>query len=101
MDVKTHIAKDRAVGVWNVHDEDMTYPAASWGEALQFVHALHKNRAKVNVLTKPQIVAEEYKHFTRILGPELAKQRLGTVYGITRSTLDKYIREGRNADRAS
>lgn len=101
MDVKKRVVKDRAVGLWTVRDGDSTYPAASWGEALQFVHALHKNRAKVNVLTKPQIVAEEYKHFTRILGPELAKQRLGTVYGITRSTLDKYIREGRNADRAS
>lgn len=101
MDVKTHIVKDRAVGLWTVRDRDSTYPAASWGEALQFVHALHKNRAKVNVLTKPQIVAEEYKHFTRILGPALAKQRLCSVYGIALSTIEKYIREGRNAAASS
>lgn len=101
MDVKTHIVKDRAVGLWTVRDGDSAYPAASWGEALQFARDLGRHRAHEQKFTTQQIVAEEYPHFVRLLGPALAKQRLATVYGITRSTLDKYIREGRNADRAS
>lgn len=94
MDVKTHIVKDRAVGVWNVHDEDMTYPAASWGEALQFVHDLRRHRAHEQKFTTQQLVAEEYPHFVRLLGPALAKQRLATVYGVKRKTIEDYIRKG-------
>lgn len=101
MDVKTRIRKDREAGLWNVHDQDLTVPATSWGEAMHFVHDLRRHRAHEQVFTTQQIVAEEYQHFVRLLGPALAKQRLCSVYGITLSTIDKYIREGRNADRAS
>lgn len=86
MDVRPRIRKDRAVGLWTVRDGDSAYPAASWGEALRFAHGL--------TLTKQQIVVEEYQHFVRLLGPALAKQRLCSVYGITLSTIDKYIRKG-------
>ena len=85
MDVKKRVVKDRAVGLWTVRDGDRAYPAASWGEALRFAYE--------QTLTKQQIVVEEYQHFVRILGPALAKQRLCSVYGITLSTIDKYIRK--------
>ena len=93
MDVKKRVVKDRAVGLWTVRDGDSTYPAASWGEALRFAHGL--------TLTKQQIVAEEYQHFARLLGPALAKQRLAKVYGIALGTIEKYIREGRNVAASS
>ena len=102
MDVKNRIVKDRAVGLWTVHDEDMTYPAASWGEALRFAHDLGRHRAHEQVFTTQQLVAEEYPHFVRLLGPALAKQRLATVYGLKHKTVEEYVRKGGHyADRAS
>ena len=86
MDVKKRVVKDRAVGLWTVRDGDSTYPAANWGEALRFAHGL--------TLTKQQIVAEEYQHFARLLGPALAKQRLATVYGVKCKTIEDYVRKG-------
>lgn len=94
MDVKTRIVKDRAVGLWTVQDGDSNYPAASWGEAIHFLHDLHRHRAHEQVFTKQQLVAEEYPHFARLLGPALAKQRLATVYGVKCKTIEDYIRKG-------
>ena len=101
MDVKTRIRKDRKAGLWNIHDQDTTFPATSWGEAMHFVHDLRRHRAHEQPLTKQQLVAEEYPHFARILGPALAKQRLATVYGVKCKTIEEYIRKGRNAAASS
>lgn len=94
MDVKNRVVKDRAVGLWTVRDGDSAYPAASWGEALQFAHELGHHRSHEQVFTTQQLVAEEYPHFVRLLGPALAKQRLATVYGVKCKTIEDYIRKG-------
>lgn len=94
MDVKTRIRKDREAGLWNVHDQDLTFPATSWGEAMHFVHDLRRHRSHEQVFTTQQIVAEEYPHFVRLLGPALAKQRLATVYGVKCKTIEDYVRKG-------
>lgn len=94
MDVKTHIVKDRAVGLWTVRDGDSAYPAASWGEALRFARDLGRHRAHEQKFTTQQLVAEEYPHFVRLLGPALAKQRLATVYGVKCKTIEDYVRKG-------
>lgn len=94
MDVKTRIRKDREAGLWNIHDQDLTFPATSWGEAMHFVHDMRRHRAHEQVFTTQQIVAEEYPHFERLLGPALAKQCLATVYGVQRKTIEDYIRKG-------
>lgn len=94
MDVKTRIRKDQEAGLWNIHDQDLTFPATSWGEAMHFVHDLRRHRAHEQVFTTQQLVAEEYPHFERLLGPALAKQRLATVYGVKRKTIEDYIRKG-------
>lgn len=94
MDVKNRIVKDRAVGLWTVRDGDSAYPAASWGEALQFAHELVHHRAHEQPRTKQQLVTEEYPHFVRLLGPALAKQRLATLYGVKCKTIEDYVRKG-------
>ena len=95
----TRISKDPASGLWHVHEGDMAFPAASWGEALRFVHDMGKHRTKnqkpvKRVRRKPskgQIIAEEYPHFEMMLGPKLARQRLATVYNVTPKTIEKYL----------
>lgn len=94
MDVKTRIRKDREAGLWNVHDQDLTFPATSWGEAMHFVQDLCRHRAHEQVFTTQQLVAEEYPHFVRLIGPALAKQRLATVYGLKHGTVEDYVRKG-------
>ncbi|MGV0351647.1 hypothetical protein ACUY2G_12185 [Corynebacterium guaraldiae] len=70
----------------------MVFPAASWGEALRFVHDMGKHHAQVRRPTKPEIVVEEYPHFARILGPTLARRRLATLYNISPRTVSDYLR---------
>lgn len=93
--MKPTILKDLITGLWHVEEGDMVFPAASWGEALQFVHDMGKHHAQVRPLTKPEIVVEEYEHFSRILGPTLAKQRLETLYNISPRTVNDYLRRAR------
>jgi len=94
MDVKNRIVKDRAVGLWTVRDGESAFPAASWGEALRFARDLGRHRAHEQPRTNQQLVAEEYPHFACLLGPALAKQRLATVYGVKRKTIEDYVRKG-------
>lgn len=95
----TRIHKDLITGLWHVEEGDMVFPAASWGEALQFVHDMGQHRtknqpAKKRVRKKPtkgQIIAEEYQHFAMLLGPKLARQCLATVYNVTPKTIEKHL----------
>ncbi|MHA7726189.1 hypothetical protein [Corynebacterium hesseae] len=95
----TSIHKDLITGVWHVCEGDAVFPAASWGEALRFVHEMGEHRTKNKSVkkrvrrkpTKGQIVAEEYEHFEMILGPKLAVQRLAAVYHTTPKTIRRHI----------
>lgn len=90
----TSIYKDLVSGVWQVREGDRVFPAASWGEALRFVHDMGEHRTKQQAPRKPtkgQIIAEEYGHFAKLLCPKLAVQRLATVYHITPKTVERYI----------
>lgn len=95
----TSIRKDPTSGVWHVEEGHMVFPAASWGEALRFVHDMGQHRTKnqptkKRVRRKPskgQIIAEEYPHFQMMLGPKLARQRLATVYNVTPRTIEKHL----------
>lgn len=90
----TSIYKDPVSGVWHVQEGDMVFPAASWGEAMWFVHDMGEHRIKQQAPRKPtkgQIIAEEYGHFAKFLGPKLAVQRLAAVYHITPKTVERYI----------
>lgn len=94
----TSIHKDLVTGLWHVQEGDAVFPAASWGEALRFVHDMGEHRTKnkpaKRVRRKPmkkQIVAEEYEHFAQFIGPKLAIQRLAAVYNITPRTVERYI----------
>ena len=97
--MKPTILKDLITGLWHVEEGDMVFPAASWGEALQFVHDMGQHRTKNQKPvkrvrrkpSKPQIIAEEYPHFEMLLGPKLARQRLATVYNVTPKTIETYL----------
>lgn len=89
--MKTSIHKDLITGVWHVQNGDMVFPAASWGEALQFVHDMGEHRTSPPP-SKPEIVVEEYQHLAQFIGPKLAKQRLATLYKVTPRTVNDYLR---------